>query len=150
MVALDDWNGIRDTLFTYTGLLLAVTIPLSALLIYISEPVIALLFQRGAFTESDAKIVGEVQAMYLLQVPPCIAGMLTVRLISAMRATHIMLWGNIINIILCVVLTYLLMRRFGVVGIALATSVMYVISFCFLFVASARCLATKTSVQAGA
>src|SRR5690606_231813 len=74
MVALDDWNGIRDTLFTYTGLLLAVTIPLSALLIYISEPVIALLFQRGAFTESDAKIVGEVQAMYLLQVPPCIAG----------------------------------------------------------------------------
>ncbi|CBK42416.1 Virulence factor mviN homolog [Nitrospira defluvii] len=147
MVALNDWNGIRDTLFSYTGLLLAVTVPVTAFLMYMSEPVIALLFQRGAFTESDTKIVGEVQIMYLLQVPPCIAGMLAVRLIAAMKSTHIMLWGNTLNILMCVVLTYFLMRQFGVVGIALATSAMYMVSFCFLWIVSVRCLATKTAVR---
>jgi Na+-driven multidrug efflux pump len=37
------------------------------------------------------------------------------------------------------------MQRFGVVGIALATSLMYLISCCFLMLVSLRLLKRKTS-----
>ncbi len=132
MVAVADWDGIRQTLLTYTGMLLVATIPVTVILIYWSEPVVALLFQRGAFTEADTKVVGQAQAMYLLQVPFYLVCMLFVRFVTAIRSTHVMVWGNVINLAVCVALTYGLMKTLGVVGIALATSVMYLVSCGFL------------------
>ena len=93
---------------------------------------VALLFQRGAFTEADTKVVGQAQAMYLLQVPFYLVCMLFVRFVIAIRSTHVMVWGNVINLAVCVALTYGLMKTLGVVGIALATSVMYLVSCGFL------------------
>lgn len=136
MAAAGDWIGMRQTLFTYMGLLLAATIPLTAFLIYLSEPVVGILFQRGAFNAADTHIVGQVQAAYLLQVPFYLISMLFVRCVTALRSTQVMVWGNIINLMACVVLTYWFMRLFGVVGIALATSAMYGVSCVFLMVVS--------------
>jgi putative peptidoglycan lipid II flippase len=136
MVAVADWDGIRQTLLTYTGMLLLATIPVTVILIYWSEPVVALLFQRGAFTEADTKVVGQVQTMYLLQVPFYLICMLFVRFVTAIRSTHVMVWGNVINLVVCVTLTYVLMKILGVVGIALATSVMYLVSCAFLVAVS--------------
>jgi putative peptidoglycan lipid II flippase len=132
MVAVADWVGIRHTLLTYTGLLLIVTIPVTLILMYMSEPVVGVLFQRGAFTEADTVLVGQVQKMYLLQVPFYLVCMLFVRFVTAMRSTHVMVWGNVINLAACVGLTYVLMQILGVAGIALATSVMYLVSCGFL------------------
>ena len=143
MVIVMDWDGLRHTLLTYSSGLLMVTLPLTLALIYYSEPVVAVLFQRGAFTEADTNLVGRVQAMLLLQVPLCIVSMLFVRLVSAFKANHLMLWGNVINLSLCITLTYVLMQRFGVVGIALATSLMYFISCCFLVFVSLRLIKEK-------
>ncbi|GMV51490.1 MAG: membrane protein [Nitrospira sp.] len=136
MAASGDWVGMRHTLVTYSGLLLAATVPLSALLIYLSEPLVGILFQRGAFNAGDTHVVGQVQAAYLLQVPFYLMGMLCVRCVTALRSTQVMVWGNIINLVACILLTYLFMRLFGVVGIALATSAMYGISCLFLMVVS--------------
>ncbi|HNP83601.1 MAG TPA: murein biosynthesis integral membrane protein MurJ [Nitrospira sp.] len=132
MAAAGDWTGMRQTLLTYMGLLLATTIPLTVFLIYLSEPVVGILFQRGAFNAADTHIVAQVQAAYLLQVPFYLIGMLFVRCVTALRSTQVMVWGNVINFLVCILLTYGLMRLFGVVGIALATSVMYGISCVFL------------------
>lgn len=145
MVAVTDWEGLRHTLLTYSRLLLMVTLPLTVGLIYFSEPVVALLFQRGAFTEADTHLVGQVQAMYLLQVPVYVLIMLYARLIAALKATYLMIWGNVINLSVCIVLTYALMPRFGVVGIALATSLMYLVSTAFLSLVSLRLLKEKAS-----
>jgi len=136
MVAMADWDGIRQTLLTYTGVLLVATIPVTLILIYWSEPVVALLFQRGAFTEADTKVVGQVQTMYLLQVPFYLVSMLFVRFVTALRSTYVMVWGNVLNLAICIALTYVLMQRFGVVGIALATSTMYLVSCGFLILVS--------------
>jgi len=145
MVTMMDWQGLRHTLGTYTRLLLFITLPVTLALMYYSEPVVALLFQRGAFTKSDTFLVGQVQAMYLLQVPLYILSMLFVRLISALKANQVMLWGNVINLFMCLGLSYFLMQRFGVVGIALATSMMYLVSTAFLSLVSLRLLKEKAS-----
>ena len=145
MVAEQDWRGLRHTLGVYTRLLLIVSTPVTLVLMYYSEPAVALLFQRGAFTAEDTHLVGQIQVMYLLQIPLYIAGMLFVRLLSALKANQVMLWGNVINLTVCVALSYVLMQRFGVLGIALATSLMSVISFCFLVVVSLRLMKQKAS-----
>src|SRR5438093_1813543 len=143
LVATTDWRSLRHTLVTYSRFLLIASLPVTAALLYFSQPVVAALFQRGAFTEADSHLVGQVQAMYLLQVPLYVVSMLFVRLISALKANHLMMWGNFINLAICIALNYFLMQRFGVVGIALATSLMYLMSCCYLSLVSLRLMKQK-------
>jgi len=132
MVAAADWEGVRHTLRTYVTLILKVTIPLTLIAAYMSEPIVGLLFQRGAFTAMDTQLVAQVQAFLLLQVPLYLAGIIVVRLISALKANHILMWGCVLNFIVNVVLNYMFMQWLGVAGIALATFAVYVISVAFL------------------
>ncbi len=145
MVTAADWAGLRHTLLTYTYWLLLGTIPVTVALIYYSEPVVAFVFQRGAFTEADSHLAGQVQVMLLLHVPVYAVGMMFVRLISALNANYLMLWSNVINLVIFVVLTYALMPQLGVVGIALATSIMYFASVSFLVVTSLRLIKGRNS-----
>ena len=145
MVTVKDWHGLRHALGTYTRLLLAVSLPVTLALIYFSEPMVAVFFQRGAFTEADTHLVSQVQTIILLQVPFYVVGMIFVRLISALKANQVMMWGNVINLFVCIVLNYVLMQRFGVICIALAISLMYLISCCFLMLVSLRLMKWKIS-----
>ena len=128
MVAAYDWAGIRHTLKTYTYLILIVTIPLTLILVYFSEPLVHLLFERGAFTSMDTWRVSQVQALFLLQLPFYFLGILMVRLISSLNMNHILMQGAIINLFFKVFFNYFLMQRLGAAGIALSTALMYMVS----------------------
>ena len=132
MVALDDWTGIRQSLKHYMGLIFAATIPLTGLIILFSEPIVRLLFQRGSFTAENTQLVAQIQACFALQIPFYIASILVVRLTSAMRNNKVMMWGSAGNLIVNISLNYLFMQWFGVAGIALSTSCVYLFSFLFL------------------
>lgn len=132
MVAVADWKEVRHTLQIYVTLIFKTTIPLTLLAVLLSEPIVSLLFQRGAFTATDTHVVGQVQAFLLLQVPLYLAGIVIVRLISALKANHILMWGCVLNFIVNVVLNYVFMQWLQVAGIALATFVVYVVSVIFL------------------
>jgi putative peptidoglycan lipid II flippase len=140
MVAAGDWNGVRNTLKTYTRLTLVATIPLTVLLAVLSRFLVSLLFQHGAFTESNTIDVAAVQSLYILQLPFYVTGMLFVRLISALKANHVLMWGATISFSLNITLDYVLMKWLGVGGIALSTSVVYLVSFCYLGFMSTRVL----------
>jgi putative peptidoglycan lipid II flippase len=133
MVSRQDWAGVRHTFYRYLGLILATTVPLTLLLVLFSELLVRVVFERGAFTAQDTVLVARVQSFFSLQIPFFLAGILVVRLISAMHANQVLMWGAVINLVVNIVLAYLLMMRIGVAGIALATSVMYFVSFAFLY-----------------
>jgi putative peptidoglycan lipid II flippase len=132
MVAAADWDGVCHTLHTYASLILKITIPLTIVAIVFSEPIVRTLFQRGAFTALDTQIVSQVQIFLLLQVPVYLASILLVRLISALKANHILMWGCIINFVGNVLFNYIFMQWFNVAGIALATFMVYVISATYI------------------
>lgn len=132
MVAASLWTNLRRTIQTYTRLIFSITIPLSLIMILLSQTLVKLLFQKGAFTASDTLQVAMVQNLYLLQLPFYVCGMLHVRLISAFKANHILMWGTAISFVLNISLDYLFMNWLGVPGIALSTSVVYLVSFCYL------------------
>lgn len=131
MVAIYDWAGIRHTLKTYTSLILIVTIPLTFILVYFSAPLVRLIFERGAFTSMDTWRVSQVQALFLLQLPFYFLGILMVRLISSLNMNHILMQAAIINLLLKIVLNYFLMRRLGAAGIALSTTLVYIVSLIY-------------------
>lgn len=132
MLARNDWRAARQMLNRYLKLIFLLAIPATLLLILFSEPLVRLLLQRGAFTAADAKIVADVQAYGALQIPFYLGGILIVRLISAMRANHILMWGAVLNVIVNFSADYILMNVFGIVGIAFSTSLVYLLSFTYL------------------
>jgi putative peptidoglycan lipid II flippase len=132
MVAKNDWAGIRHTLRRYFGLIFGATIPLTIVLALGSESLVRIVYQRGAFTPDDTQLVARVLALFALQLPFYAAGILLVRLISAMLANHILMIANIISVFLSFALNFLFMKKLGVAGIALSTSCVYLVSFLFL------------------
>jgi putative peptidoglycan lipid II flippase len=69
------------------------------------------------------------------------------RFIVAMRRTDLILYCGTINLGLDVILNLLLMRWYGVAGIALATSLWTVSTFFFLWYWSSRLLARASKAE---
>ena len=140
MVAQNDWLGVRHTLRTYIRLILLTAVPLTVCCVYLSEWLVQVIFERGAFTAADTLVVSRVQEFMLLQIPLYLVGILIVRLISALRANSILMWGCVMNFVVNVVLNYVLMQWLHVAGIALSTAVVYLVSVTYLSVMLRRVL----------
>ncbi len=143
MVSEKGWENLQKTLKFYLRLIFVITVPVALLIFWFSEPLAHLIFQRGAFTGEDTSMVASVQAFFSFQIPFYIAGIMLTRLISSLRANHILMWGALINISANVGFNILFIYLMGLKGIAFSTSLVYVISFLFLWFFVARLIAQK-------
>jgi putative peptidoglycan lipid II flippase len=134
MTAQQDWGALRHTLRTYSRLVLAGTLLVTAGVVLLSAPLVRLLFQHGAFTESDTRLVSQIQAFYVLQVPFYFLSTLKVRLISSLKANRLLLIGAVASFCMNVTFNYIFIQWLGGAGIALSTAVVYAVSYCFLAV----------------
>ena len=148
MVAARDFAGCRHTLKRYSLLVVSTTVPFTLLLIAFSRPIVKALFQRGAFTAVDTDLVSWVQVCYAIQIPFYIWSMLFVRFISSIRRNDILMYVSAINLLLDVVLNLVLMRVWHVAGIALSTSIFYIVSWLMLSLWSLRYLSREANSSA--
>jgi putative peptidoglycan lipid II flippase len=132
VVATSDGAQLLRTLRRWVILVLAVTIPTMALLIAVSHPLVKLLFEQGAFTAEDTRVVSRVQQLLLLQLPAYLVMILFVRAISALKASGVIFWAAAINLVVNVVLNLVFGAWLGIAGIALSTSAVYWISAGFV------------------
>lgn len=144
-VAMNDWKKVRHTLLAYSRVILVVTVPFTLVLIYFSEAIVKLVFERGAFTNIDTLLVGQVQAFYFPQIPFYILGILGVRLLSALGKNQTLMVISGINLFVNVIGNYILMQYWGLAGIALSTSMVYALSMCLIFVALRNQLRNKNT-----
>jgi len=149
MVALEDWRNIRHTLWIYTRLILICTIPLTLICIYFSEFLARLIFERGAFTSHDTQLVAQVQSLYLLQVPFYLLGILGVRLLSALIKNQVLMVIGGINLLVNILGNYILMQYWGVAGISLSTSIVYLISVVMIYMTLNRQLKRREILSEG-
>ena len=150
MIAVGDWAGCRRTLRTWVRLMALVSAPIAVGLIAGAHLLIRITFQHGAFSAHDTAVVTPVLAMYALQIPFFVCSRVFYRFIVAMRRTDLILYCGVINLGLDIVLNLVLMRRFGVAGIALATSLWTVSTFIFLWYWAWRLLPESSSKEAAA
>jgi putative peptidoglycan lipid II flippase len=140
MIAHKDWSGCRHTLRTWAGITALTSVPIMFLLMAGARPLIRLAFQHGAFGTQDTAAVTPVLIMYSIQIPFFVVSRVHYRFIVAMRRTDLVLYCGILNLALDVVLNLVLMRYYGVAGIALATSLWTVSTLLFLWYWSRRLL----------
>ena len=140
MIAENDWTGCRNTLKKYSLLVVSTTVPLALALMILSGPLVRLLFQRGAFSAADARLVSWVQICYAVQIPFNIWNRLFVRFLSAMRHNQVLMYICAISLILDVIFNLILMKVWGVAGIALSTSLVYIFGFILLSTWSVKLL----------
>lgn len=149
MVAARNWPQLRQTMRTFVLLILLVTIPITAVLSALALPIITFVFQRGAFTAADTVRVAEVQAWFALQLPFFGVGLLFSRLLSSLGANHLLLVQAGLCLVVDAMLAFSLSRVFGVAGIALGTTLMYVVALIYLAVMAHRTLRRVEGASAG-
>lgn len=101
------------------------------ILFLLSTPIISVLFERNAFSSSDTKIVSQIQKMYLLQIPSYVAGLIIIKFLTAINRNSFMVFTSTLSLILNIFLNYLLIKKLGVYGLALSTSIVSFVN-CFL------------------
>jgi putative peptidoglycan lipid II flippase len=117
---LSNPRDLRRKLRTYALVILALVLPLTAGLMYFSEPIIRIAFQKGAFSEAATLLVSSVQRASLLQLPAAVLLSLEIRLTSALKANRLLYRLATLSLVLTLVFDYVFMRWWGVVGIAFA------------------------------
>jgi putative peptidoglycan lipid II flippase len=141
MIAQGDWTACRETLRTWLRITALTSLPVAGLMIVGSHLLVRAAFQHGAFQARDTEVVARTLAMYAIQIPFFVTSRVYYRFLVAMLRTDLVLACGAINLCLDIVLNLVLMRRLGVAGIALATSLWTVSTFLFLRYWAKRLLA---------
>jgi putative peptidoglycan lipid II flippase len=119
----EDWGHVRHSLRTYGLIVLGVSVPVVAILIAFSEPLVRLFFERGEFNQANTAVVTTIQRFSLLGIPPAMLTALLIRLISSMKANHLLLraagFAAVVNLVFDLILT----RSIGIAGITLSTAI---------------------------
>jgi putative peptidoglycan lipid II flippase len=114
-------------------IILAVTLPVIGLLVFFSEPLIRLVFQRGQFTGAATGVVATVQRYSLLTIPPAMVTALVLRLVSSLKMNHLLLRAGALSVGLNLALDLILTRWMGVAGIALSAAVVQFVTLSYLW-----------------
>jgi putative peptidoglycan lipid II flippase len=132
LVARGDWDSCRRTLRTWAWSSAGVATTTAAALILGARILVRVTLQHGVFGPQDTTAVSSVLIMYALQIPFFVCSRVYYRFLVAMRRSDLVLYCGLLNLALDIVLNLLLMRRFGVAGIALATSIWSASTLIFL------------------
>ena len=138
-----DYRALKHTMVIYSKLIILITVPLTLLVVFFSEELISIIFERGSFSRDNSALVSNIMQYSILQVPAYVLGILFSRLASILSGNKYLLYGSIISLMLKVVLNYLLMNLMGVAGIALSTSIVYLVATGFLYWITVTAFAKK-------
>lgn len=119
---------------------LVVGVPAAGIIALFSQDIVLALFLRGEFSASDVGLVSSVQRMYALQIPFYLAMTVLVRVASVMRRNIVLVVAATIALALNITLNYILMKAIGLPGIALSTSIVFLVSAMVVAVALSRFL----------
>jgi putative peptidoglycan lipid II flippase len=132
--AVKDWARLRHAALLYSGAAILFMAPMTAALVAYSGPIVRILYQHGAFQQSAAQIVTEVQRYSLLQAPLAILVSIVGRLTVSLSANAVLLRMGIAALIANTILDVILSHWMGVAGIALASSGAQLVSLLVLIV----------------
>lgn len=123
---------------TFTALIVGVTVPLTVALVVGNRWLVEMLFEGGMFTSQATTLVSSVQLGYLLHIPFYTLGVVAVRTLIAMGGHTTVLKITLVSLTVNFFGNLAFMQWFGVAGIALSTSLMYVGSSTMIVIAVYR------------
>ncbi len=145
----DDRTSLRQTASTGLRMTALITIPAAAGLIALAQPIISVFFERGAFTTGDVIRTAGAMQFYALGLLGIAGSIVLTRCFFAMRdsRTPVAIAAGVM--VLNVVCSALLVRPFGVNGLAASNSVSSIIEAIVLLVLLERQIGTVDSQLVG-
>lgn len=136
-----DAHGLQQTFNSSLIMVLSLTIPATAGLVLLAEPVIRLIFERGAFSAFDTYRTAEALAYYAFGLFAYSAVKVMVPVFYALGDTRYPVIGSFIAVAANIIIITLTIDHFQHKAIALSTSCTMTLNFAFLGVVLYRRLA---------
>lgn len=127
-VAARDFVGLKETLRFFAWIVGLITLATSVALIVFAYPLVDVLFHRGAFTTRDSHLTAQVVIGAAAGLVPMALGFLIPRVFSALHRNDLLLKIAVFTLITNVALDILFANVLGLPGIALATSIDYLMT----------------------
>lgn len=127
----DQREKFRFTVSAVCFGVILVLFPIAVLCILYSDDLVAALYLRGAFTSENARVVGAAFRAYGMQILLISLQAILVKVFHAVGETKWPFRVSLITFFTNVILSFLLMLRYQVIGIALATTISVFLG-CFL------------------
>lgn len=129
---------LRSTLRRTLRLLAWLSVPVAGAAIFVSEPLVRLLFQHGQFSTLDTQLVTRLQQFYLLQVPLALPAAVLARLFATLRAARLLLAASGISLAAHTIFGLAFARLYGIEGLAFAASASALCYLAFLLAMLSR------------
>ena len=127
-------DAMRDTLVSSLVMVGALTIPASAGLMLLAEPIIRLIFEHGAFTSSDTTATAMTLSMYAVGLFAYSANKILVPAFYALDSTRYPVIASFLAVAMNIFFINLTIDRFQHLAIALSTSITMLANCLFLTV----------------
>ena len=113
---------------------LLISLPSAAGLYILSNPIIHILFERGAFLSKDTLYTAKVLSIFALGLPAYIFIKVLVTCFFAREDTKTPLYVSIVSVIINIILSLILVQSMREMGIATSTAISSWINAIFLFI----------------
>lgn len=130
--AADDWASLARSYRKGMRLILVINVPAAVGLAVLGEPIVRLLFQRGAFDAGDTAAVLPVLAAYAAGLPFLSFVSIVLRAYYAQKDTATPLRAATVSFVVNLGLSVVLMRPFGTLGLAIAGNVATLVQAVYL------------------
>ncbi len=123
---------MRETFVSALTMVFSLTIPATAGLIVLSEPIIRLIFERGAFNAADTIATAETLSLYAIGLFAYSANKILVPVFYALKDTRFPVIASFLAVAVNILIITQTIDLFQHRAIALSTSCTMVINFLFL------------------
>lgn len=131
---------MKKTMISSLTLVFALTLPATVGLMLLSEPIIRIIFEHGAFTEADTLATANTLTLYAIGLFAYSANKVLVPAFYALDKTRYPVIASFMAIIINIIIVSFTIDSFGHLAIALSTSLTMLINFAFLMVVLYRSL----------
>lgn len=145
--AREDTQGFRTACADALRQLFVLLLPAAALMFALAEPIVRVLYQRGAWDPGQTPVVAQALRMFALGLVANGAILLLMRAFFSLRTPWVPAITGFLNFGSNVVFAVLLHRRFGTWGIALSASLANTITFAAMYVVLHRRLGGLPGVR---
>ncbi len=132
--AQKDIAEMKKTMVSSLTMVFALTIPATAGLIVLAEPIIRLIFEHGAFTAADTLATAQTLALYSIGLFAYSANKVLVPAFYALDKTRFPVIASFMAIIFNIIIIKLTIDHFQHLAIAFSTSCTMLINFVFLMI----------------
>jgi putative peptidoglycan lipid II flippase len=132
--AKKDIAAMKNTMVSSLTMVFALTLPATAGLVILSEPIIRLIFEHGAFTAVDTVATANTLALYAIGLFAYSANKVLVPAFYALDKTRYPVIASFMAIIANIIIINLTIDRFQHLAIAFSTSCTMLLNFLFLMI----------------